>query len=115
MTRASTPEPPRIRALDGARGLAVLLVLWAHVPVEILGRPLAVARRVLVPGQLGVDVFFVLSGFLITRILIAGVARGDGVASFYFRRFVRIFPIYYLVVAITAVVRPGAYVRYGAL
>jgi peptidoglycan/LPS O-acetylase OafA/YrhL len=54
-------------------------------------------------GGVGVDIFFVLSGFLITGILING-GGGDGfIRSFYIRRFFRIAPIYYLSFFLTAV------------
>lgn len=78
--------------LDGIRGFAILAVLWHHSdganPFDhpIFGR-----------GYLGVDLFFVLSGFLITHLLIKE-KRSDGTVSlknFYVRRSLRIFPLYY--------------------
>jgi peptidoglycan/LPS O-acetylase OafA/YrhL len=71
--------------LDGLRGLAVLVVLAAHVPM------LGVARE---GGLAGVTLFFVLSGYLITRLLVAEwttTARVD-LRSFYLRRALRLFP-----------------------
>lgn len=96
MNRAS-----HIPALDGLRGLAVLLVVWCHVPTNLDGYPgwLAASSWLLVPGNLGVELFFVLSGFLITRILIAERAIGAPVRWFLLRRMLRIFPIYYLLLA----------------
>jgi peptidoglycan/LPS O-acetylase OafA/YrhL len=70
-----------IPALDGVRGVAVLGVLLLHF--RFSGVP---------GGGIGVDIFFVLSGFLITRVLLAGYARGDPLAIFYWHRFVRLFP-----------------------
>ena len=73
----------RIPALDGIRGLAVLLVVLYHVPT-----------RVAVPGGwVGVDLFFVLSGFLITSLLLAEwAADGIDLGAFYRRRLRRLGP-----------------------
>lgn len=103
MIRAS-----HIPALDGLRGLAVLLVVWCHVPPNLAGYPgwLAAGSWLLMPGNLGVELFFVLSGFLITRILIAERAVDAPVRWFLLRRMVRIFPIYYLLLAVMWFVRP---------
>ena len=59
------------------------------------------------PGDLGVEIFFVLSGFLITRILLAERRRMQPVRWFLLRRMLRIFPIYFLLIAIMAWVEPG--------
>lgn len=93
--------------LDGLRGVAVLLVLWGHL---LPGR----FRADLHLGTWGVQLFFVLSGFLITRILLGcrrDVSAGrttSGVAlrAFYGRRFLRIFPFYYTVLVAYAVAWP---------
>lgn len=89
-----------IKQLDAVRAIAVLLVIISHwIPREYL-----ISR---VPtGELGVDIFFVLSGFLITWILLANrekarienAGRGQVIKNFYIRRSLRIFPIYYFVV-----------------
>ena len=92
-------------ALDGLRALAVLLVLWQHLPRTALGDAGAVA--LIRPGYLGVDVFFVLSGFLITRILLSERERGVPLRWFLLRRFLRIFPIYYLTLVVVVFVHPG--------
>lgn len=78
----------RVGALDGIRGLAVLFVLLYHSGAAVLGGFLL---------QSGVDLFFVLSGFLITTILVRTRDRSDYFRLFYLRRAVRIFPLYYLV------------------
>ena len=107
----SIPAPPPVGArhasylpqLDGFRALAVTAVMLDHF--WFAGSSL---------GHLGVRLFFVLSGFLITAGLIADRERGDAVGGdrpgilfrFYARRFLRIFPPYYLLVAIMALSVP---------
>ena len=80
--------------LDGLRGIAILMVLLEHFAM-IVGRPISA-------GYYGVNLFFVLSGFLITSILISNENQSFGVAFFNFiaRRSLRIFPIYYLILFI---------------
>ncbi|HEY0564830.1 MAG TPA: acyltransferase [Terriglobales bacterium] len=96
MARAHIP------ALDGVRGLAILLVLWHHC--YLLPHPghplLQAAYQLSHAGWLGVDLFFVLSGFLITGILFDSVDRRDYFSRFYRRRALRIFPLYYGVIAL---------------
>ncbi len=105
----ATDRPPYVPALDGLRAFAVMLVMWGHVPLGVPGYPewLALARGVMSPGEFGVEVFFVLSGFLITRILLAERRRQKPVRWFLLRRLLRIFPIYYLLIVAMAFVRPG--------
>lgn len=85
-----------IPELDGVRGVAILLVLLFH-----LKRHLAVyfqVPRLFAPleiGWSGVDLFFVLSGFLITSILLRTKGTPNYFKSFYARRLLRIFPLYY--------------------
>lgn len=101
-TVSATPAKPQplnhLLQLDGIRFLAVALVLFDHWMAERVALPL---------GSLGVTIFFVLSGFLISRILLAGkdklptaATRSSGAAgyfkTFYARRTIRIFPIYYI-------------------
>jgi peptidoglycan/LPS O-acetylase OafA/YrhL len=109
------PGPSRhVRALDGVRGLAILLVVLHHAaqfsPTPI-NPALHVVHDVLQAGWLGVDMFFVLSGYLITGILLD--ARGEGpkapagyFRSFYARRVLRIFPLYYLFLAAVLLFHP---------
>lgn len=108
------PSLPYLPALDGLRGVAVLLVLWAHSPLVFQPYWLQQLRYFVQPNYLGVDVFFVLSGFLITRILLHSKARGDSLARFYWRRSLRIFPIYFLLIAALVFAEPGWYLLWSA-
>jgi len=86
-------------ALDGLRGLAILLVLAHHLtlvqPITVFD---ASALALLHTGWAGVDLFLVLSGFLITGILIDARGSDRYFVSFYARRTLRIIPLYYLLV-----------------
>jgi len=94
--------------LDGVRGLAILLVLLHNFN---LGGPIDTALTKVVDvgleiGWVGVQLFFVLSGFLITGILVDTKAAPNYYSSFYGRRVLRIFPLYYLVLIMYFVVVP---------
>ena len=94
--RSATSE--RIPSLDGLRAVSIGLVLLAHL-VGTRAFPLTVeSSRVLALGELGVHVFFVISGFLITRLLLDELGRTGRISlgGFYFRRTMRIFPAYYV-------------------
>jgi peptidoglycan/LPS O-acetylase OafA/YrhL len=103
MARTLTTQSPtgRIASLDGLRGIAILLVLMSHL---VLSRIVPRQPRILMwglgwvmrYGWSGVDLFFVLSGFLITGILLHSKGSAHYFKSFYMRRVLRIFPIYYL-------------------
>ena len=94
-------------ALDGLRGIAILLVLVHHATLPGAEDSHPIASELLHLGFVGVDLFFVLSGFLITGILL-GARGGDGYyRSFYGRRLLRIAPAYYLFLAIIYLVMPA--------
>lgn len=85
-----------IPALDGLRGLAILLVLAAHFAgPERYTKSGLIYSRLVGAGWTGVDLFFVLSGFLITGILYDSKEGPDYFRNFYIRRALRIFPLYY--------------------
>ena len=87
-----------IRALDGLRGLAVVGVVATHVfssRFDGHGRMVWVVGQLSLFGKRGVDLFFVLSGFLITGILFDSVSDKGYFRKFYARRSLRIFPLYY--------------------
>jgi peptidoglycan/LPS O-acetylase OafA/YrhL len=86
-------------SLDGLRAIAILAVLWHHAPRAAESRFVLAGR-----GFLGVDLFFVISGFLIVTLLLRERRRHGAVSlrHFYARRFLRIFPAYYLTLALVA-------------
>jgi peptidoglycan/LPS O-acetylase OafA/YrhL len=98
----------QLPALDGIRGLAILLVLLYHFVAQTTAtnRVEAAVNWVLGFGFLGVDLFFVLSGFLITGILYDSRADPAYFRNFYMRRVLRIFPLYYAVLAVVFFVVP---------
>lgn len=85
----------RIASLDGLRALAILLVVVSHLLSNF-------TSHLPYLGNLGVKVFFVISGFLITSILVAEFEKTDTInlKKFYFRRTLRIFPAYYFYIFI---------------
>lgn len=90
----------RITRLDGLRALAVLAVIQQHWGMASINRALG-------PGGFGVNCFFVLSGFLITAVLLRARHRSDQSAplvAFYLRRGLRIFPAYYLVLLVAGLI-----------
>ncbi len=94
----------RIPELDGLRGLAILLVLVGHYLVNITHTaPGSVAAYTLALGRLswsGVDLFFVLSGFLIGGILLDARDSERYFFTFYVRRFFRIIPLYVVLIIV---------------
>jgi peptidoglycan/LPS O-acetylase OafA/YrhL len=106
----------RIAELDGIRAMAILAVLACHVvtwgfpndmiPVssKLDGVPswLIQTGHVLAQGYLGVDLFFVLSGFLITGILLGTRTRARYFQNFYLRRALRILPVFLIALALMA-------------
>jgi peptidoglycan/LPS O-acetylase OafA/YrhL len=97
-----------IPALDGIRGAAVLLVLVCHGtftnPTGVFGQAFQAATRL---TWSGVDLFFVLSGFLITGILFDSKGEHGYFRNFYARRTVRIFPLYYAFLIFSLILVPS--------
>lgn len=100
-THASAGDAARLPELDGLRALAISLVVAVHFfvpePNSWLSKPV---HFLLSMGWLGVDLFFVLSGYLITGILLRQRQHPRYFREFYFRRAMRIFPIYYLILGL---------------
>jgi peptidoglycan/LPS O-acetylase OafA/YrhL len=91
MAKPGSDIETRLGGLDGLRGLAMLMVIFCHL-------------RLFTLGWTGLSSFFVLSGFLITRILLSDRERastlGQFFKRFYIRRLLRVFPIYYAYLAV---------------
>jgi peptidoglycan/LPS O-acetylase OafA/YrhL len=96
-----------VPALDGLRGVAILLVLFTHARVPpSRDVPSALLQFAQSAGWIGVDLFFVLSGYLISGILLDLEGNWRALPAFYVRRALRIWPLYFLTVAIGLVVLP---------
>jgi peptidoglycan/LPS O-acetylase OafA/YrhL len=98
-------EKKRIQQLDGLRAIAVLMVIFFHyLNNQYIGAPVNKAESILMKvtsvGWSGVDLFFILSGFLIGSILLKNRDSKNFFRTFYVRRFLRIIPIYYVLLAI---------------
>lgn len=100
LSRAHVPS------LDGVRGIAILLVMAYHFSNSLssfgFGGPILGFFRI---GWCGVDVFFALSGFLITGILLDTKASPAYFGNFYARRILRIFPLYYGALLVVFLIR----------
>jgi peptidoglycan/LPS O-acetylase OafA/YrhL len=109
LPRSGTHVP----ALDGLRGLAIALVMLLHFTQEGRLEPTTTVdglfAQVALLGWAGVDLFFVLSGFLITGILFEAKGSERFFRNFYMRRALRIFPLYYGFLAIWFFLLPRVY------
>lgn len=98
--RAAVTKGGPILPIDGLRALAIFLVILYHVwrwNGGVLGLPIHIAA---INGWCGVDVFFAISGFLITGILLDLRDRPSRWRTFFVRRTLRIFPLYYATLAV---------------
>ena len=98
------PASDRIPQLDGLRGIAILLVLVSH----FWGYPAGyeAINRLARTGWVAVDLFFVLSGFLITGILWDARESTRYYRNYFARRILRVFPLYYALLAVVFLVLP---------
>ena len=90
----------RIHEIDGLRGVAILSIIFLHwiiQPLSPLISELSVIK-ILDLFAYGVDLFFVISGFLIGGILLKVGKKPSGITVFYVRRILRIWPLYFLLV-----------------
>jgi peptidoglycan/LPS O-acetylase OafA/YrhL len=94
----------KIPQLDAVRGIAILVVL-AHNLHGFSSPPFSYLTNY---GWMGVDLFFALSGFLITGILLDSKSSADYFRNFYARRCLRIWPLYYSVLILMFVIVPLA-------
>jgi len=95
----------KLQSLDGLRAVAILLVFFHHMQdhILVLNLPTFLLRMYVGQGWMGVDLFFVLSGFLITGILLDTREASNYFTGFYARRILRIFPLYYLVLTVVII------------
>ena len=117
-TTSGKPTKTRISELDGLRGIAILLVLVFHFTPRT--GPLFFLAHAFQFGWTGVDLFFVLSGYLITGILVDSVGHHAYYRNFIVRRCLRIFPLYYVSLVICCILtyfpnapRWGEFLRAG--
>lgn len=101
-------DPRHIPVLDGIRGLAILLVTIYRFNggFDGVGVSDSFVFRLATIGFRGVDLFFVLSGFLITGILLDSKGQPNYLRNFYARRALRIFPLYYGALALALIILP---------
>jgi peptidoglycan/LPS O-acetylase OafA/YrhL len=98
LTANTSVQKTRIHEIDALRGFAIVSVVilhWIVQPLSPLLSQLGI-REVLTLLAYGVDLFFVISGFLIGGILLTASKKISGIYSFYIRRILRIWPLYYL-------------------
>jgi peptidoglycan/LPS O-acetylase OafA/YrhL len=97
-----------IPPLDGLRALAIISVIWHNVTAgHYTGGAISkIANMFANAGWIGVQLFFVLSGFLITGILLDEKKTKYQLRNFYMRRFLRIFPLYYAVLFVAFIILP---------
>jgi peptidoglycan/LPS O-acetylase OafA/YrhL len=112
LTKIERPNwlPKHIPELDGLRGLAVLGVVLYHCHPRLIGTQLYNGS---LWGWSGVTLFFVLSGFLITSILLESREKPHYFKNFYARRILRIWPVYILVLAV-CYLKPDWFVNPGS-
>jgi peptidoglycan/LPS O-acetylase OafA/YrhL len=107
--RLDVQLPPHLPALDGLRGVAIFLVV-AHM-LGLLQAPTGpfgeAVSLFFATGWIGVQLFFVLSGFLITGILLDTRGAPNYLQAFFARRFLRIFPLYYGTLAVAFLILPA--------
>lgn len=98
--------PDRIDELDGIRGLAAILIVFTHLAHRFPGTPASSTLRLWLAvshaGWIGVDIFFALSGFLITRVLMNSRGRPHYYRNFYARRVLRLAAPYFITLALVA-------------
>ncbi len=107
-----------VPALDGVRGLAVMLVMLNHLFTSNTHTGSAfvdMVNRIFQAGWVGVDIFFVLSGFLITGILMDTREDESFFKKFYVRRILRIFPLYYGVLIVYALLTLPLHLQWHGL
>jgi peptidoglycan/LPS O-acetylase OafA/YrhL len=113
----STLRFPHVRALDGVRGLAAVAVVIHHALFTgtdgiVFGPVAAAAHFIYGYFYLGVDLFFVLSGYLITSLLLQARRRPNFYYNFYWKRAFRILPALFLILAISRLLFHTPYIYF---
>ena len=104
----SVKQSRKIRSLDGLRAISICMVLIGHLspylPANITN---SIFFKFISNGTLGVSIFFVISGYLITKLLIQEKNKTGDVSlkNFYTRRVLRIFPIFYLYILLVIIIK----------
>ena len=96
--------PVRIFELDGLRAVAICLVVLSHYFAQLSFQGKAAVAPLLRFGWSGVDLFFVLSGFLVASILLRQCHSPSFLVTFYWRRFWRLMPLYYTFILLSYLV-----------
>jgi peptidoglycan/LPS O-acetylase OafA/YrhL len=112
---ARVPARGHLKPLDGIRGLAILMVICSHgfeSNYESGGLFVRFMGELFYYGLFGVDLFFVLSGFLITGILFDSLGDDGFFRKFYMRRALRIFPLYYAVLIVCFLLTPVLHLQW---
>jgi peptidoglycan/LPS O-acetylase OafA/YrhL len=108
--KSTVPITSHFKPLDGLRGIAIILVIFVHSfkyeGNSLFGRGLNIVAR---SGWVGVTLFFVLSGFLITGILLDTKYKRHYFRDFFVRRSLRIFPLYFLFLLLYFFVAPHVF------
>ena len=107
-----------LQPLDGIRGLAILMVICCHAfesNYQTGGLLVRFVGFLFYYGHFGVDLFFVLSGFLITGILFDSLGDSGFFRKFYARRALRIFPLYYGVLLVLFVLTHPLHLHWGSM
>jgi peptidoglycan/LPS O-acetylase OafA/YrhL len=109
---SNSPVAGRLPALDGLRGVGIFAVFLVHYVDNVLTKP-GGHPTVFWFGWAGVDLFFVLSGFLITGVLLDTRDSPRFFRNFYIRRSLRIFPLFYGVWAVFLLLTPFVHVEWN--
>lgn len=98
----TSPRPTRLNSLQALRGVAAVAVLLYHAMRHLMKNGAELPYGALFqPGHAGVDLFFVLSGFIILHVHRGDIGHADRLAHYGWQRFARLTPIYWIALAIT--------------
>jgi peptidoglycan/LPS O-acetylase OafA/YrhL len=94
-SRTSIEAPDRLPSLDGLRAVSIILVVGSHMALFTPAVPHAPFMTYFFDGALGVRIFFVISGFIITHLFLSERAQTGNISisRFYLRRFLRLYPV----------------------